>query len=262
MKLIDTHTHLYLDNFNSDIDIVIQRAIENNISEFFCPNVDLSTVDKLHELVKKYSENCFPLMGLHPEAIKDNFEKDLEKIEELLSKNKYYGVGEVGIDLYWDKKYKEQQIEAFSFQVKLAKKMNLPVIIHTRDAFDEVFSVIDSENDENLRGIFHCFTGNLKQAQHIIEYSGFKLGIGGVLTYKNSGLSEVIKEIEMKHIVLETDSPFLPPTPKRGKRNESSFLKYIAEYLSNLKQINIETIAQITTKNAEEVFYKKKHQII
>ncbi|MEA3450535.1 MAG: TatD family hydrolase [Bacteroidota bacterium] len=257
MKLIDTHTHLYLENFNSDIDKVIERAIENNITQFFCPNVDLSTVDKLHDLVKKYPENCFPLMGLHPEAIKENFEKDLGKIEELLSKNKYYGVGEVGIDLYWDKKYKEQQIEAFRFQVKLAKKMDLPVIIHTRDAFDEVFSVIDAENDENLRGIFHCFTGNLKQAQHIIDYSGFKLGIGGVMTYKNSGLSNVVKEVDIKHIVLETDSPFLPPTPKRGKRNESSFLVYIAEFLAQLKQINIQTVAQITTNNAVKVFFRK-----
>lgn len=254
MQFIDTHTHLYLDNFDTDINEVVQRAIDSNITKMFCPNVDISSIERLNNLSEKFPNNCFPLMGIHPESIKENFEKDLLKIENLLLNKKFYGVGEVGIDLYWDKTYKDQQIEAFRFQVQLAKKLKLPVIIHTREAFDEVFSVIDKENDENLFGIFHCFTGNLKQAQKIVEYSGFKLGIGGILTYKKSTLPEILKKIDLKHLVLETDSPFLSPVPKRGKRNESSFLIFIAEFLASMFETDIKSIAHITTKNAEEIF--------
>lgn len=254
MQFIDTHTHLYLDNFDNDIDQIIQRAIDVNITKMVCPNIDIQTIERLDNLSSKFPKNCFPLMGLHPETIKENFEKDLIHIENLLSNKKYYGVGEVGIDLYWDKTYKEQQIEAFRFQVQLAKKMKLPVIIHSREAFDEIFSVIDKENDENLFGIFHCFTGNYEQAQKIVEYSGFKLGIGGVLTYKTSTLPEILKKIDLKHIVLETDSPFLSPVPKRGKRNESSFLIFVAEFLANIMKTDLSAIAKQTSKNAEEIF--------
>ncbi len=252
--IIDTHTHLFLDNFENDIEQVIKRAINSGVTKMFCPNIDLSTVEKLDNLVKKYPQNCFALMGLHPESIKENYEQDLQQIEKLLNKGQFYGIGEIGIDLYWSTKYKNQQIEAFRYQVKLAKKMKLPVIIHTREAFDEVFSVIDSENDKNLTGIFHCFTGNLSQAQHIINYGGFKLGIGGILTYKKSHLANIIKNIELQHIVLETDSPFLAPVPKRGKRNESSFIIFIAQFLSELKGISFDELAQITTNNAKEIF--------
>jgi TatD DNase family protein len=254
MELIDTHTHLFLDNFDKDIDDVINRAIQNNITKMFCPNIDLSTIEKLNSLTQKYPKKCFPLIGLHPESVKENFQDDLDKIKQLLTSDKYYGIGEIGIDLYWDKKYKQQQIQAFQSQVKLAKKLKLPIVIHVREAFDEIFKIIDSEIDQDLKGIFHCFTGNLQQAQHIIEYKNFKLGIGGILTYKNSDLKDTIKHIDLEHIVLETDSPFLSPVPKRGKRNESSFLIYIAEFLSKIKNIPLTDIAQITTKNANEIF--------
>ena len=254
MKFVDTHTHIYWDNFENDIDEVVKRAIDNGITKMYCPNLDLLTVEALHNLNKKYPENCFMLMGLHPESVKDDFENQLVEIDRLLQTGKYYGIGEVGIDLYWDKTFLEQQIEAFTEQVRFAKKYKLPVIIHAREAFDEVFNVIDKEIDSSLKGIFHCFTGNIEQANHIIEYKNFKMGIGGVVTYKNSGLAQTIENVDLKHIVLETDAPFLTPVPKRGKRNEPSYLMYIAKFLADLKKVDLSEIAEQTTKNAEFVF--------
>ncbi len=256
MYFIDTHTHLFLEHFDNDRDKVVERAVENGIKKMYNPNVDISTIEKLLKISKKYPKNVFPLIGLHPGSVKKDFEKKLEKIQNYLTKEKFYGIGEVGIDLYWENniKYKNEQIEAFRLQVKLAKKNKLPIVIHTRKAFKEVFEVIDKENDENLFGIFHCFTGNINQAKKIIEYGGFKLGIGGFLTYKNSRLQKVIPKIDNNYIVLETDSPFLTPEPHRGKRNESSYLIHIAKKLAQLKCVSIENVADFTTKNAMKIF--------
>lgn len=256
MLFVDTHTHLFLSQFENDIDLVIKRSIELGISKLINPNVDVKTIDLLLNLCEKYSDYCYPAMGLHPSSVKKDYEIDLKIIESQLNKNKFVAVGECGIDLYWDKTFLEQQKAAFIYQIKLAKKLKLPIIIHTREAFDEVFEVIDNENDESLFGVFHCFAGTLKQAKKIIEYGGFKLGIGGVLTYKKSGLFDIIKSIDLQHIVLETDSPFLPPQNYRGKRNESSYIIDIAKYLAEIKKVSLLEISEITTKNANDLFFK------
>ena len=253
---IDTHTHLFLEQFNKDRDEVIERAINNNVKKFILPNVSIQTIEPLINLSKKYPKNCFSLIGLHPSEIKDDFEKDLKIIQDYLSKYKFYGIGEIGIDLYWETKHKDIQEKAFEYQINMAKKNNLPIIIHARKSYNEIFRILDKNNDDSLRGIFHCFSGSMNQAEKIINYEGFKLGIGGVLTYKNSKLGEVVKNIDLKHIVLETDSPFLPPVPKRGKRNESSYLLYIAEKLSEEKEISLQEVENQTTINAEEIFGK------
>ncbi|MBN2891056.1 MAG: TatD family hydrolase [Bacteroidales bacterium] len=256
MQLIDTHAHLFWDKFDDDFEQVIERAKEKGISKIFNPNVDSTTIDKLLEISKNYPENIFPLMGLHPGSVKEDFEKELEIIEKHLRNGKFYGVGEIGIDLYWEenKKFLPQQTEAFIYQIKLAKELKLPIVIHTRKSFNEIFNVIDKENDDNLFGIFHCFSGNINQAEKILEYGGFKLGLGGVLTYENTKLPKVISKIGIEHLVLETDAPFLPPVPKRGERNEISFMYYVAEKLAEIKNISVETVAEETTKNATEIF--------
>jgi len=256
MELIDTHAHLYWNKFDNDLNEVIERAKNNGISKIYNPNVDSKSAEKMLEICEKYPNIIFPLMGLHPGSVKDDFEKELEIVEKYLLTEKFHGVGEIGIDLYWDenKRFIDQQTEAFIYQIRLAKKMKLPVIIHTRKSFNEVFNVIEKENDENLFGIFHCFSGNITQANKITEYGGFKLGIGGVLTYKNSKLSKVLTKIDLKYLVLETDSPFLPPVPYRGQRNESAYIKDIAMKLAEIKGVTLDDIAQETTKNAKEIF--------
>ncbi len=254
MKFIDTHTHLFLEHFNDDIDIVIKTATEKGVEKFFLPNIDSESINDVLELTKKFPDNCFPLSGLHPTSVTENYVQELEMIEKLLREHKFYGIGETGIDLYWDKTFIKEQEEAFAFQLELAKKHELPIIIHVRDSFDEVFKVVDVHNDKSLTGIFHCFTGDYTQAQKIIEYGGFKLGIGGVITFKNSKLGETIEKIPLEHIVLETDSPYLAPTPYRGKRNESSYIPLIAEKIAELHKISVAEVAKITTNNAAEVF--------
>ncbi len=256
MQLIDTHTHLFWEHFDDDFDEMIKRAIDKGITKMYNPNVDLKTIDKLSEICDKYPENLFPLMGLHPSSVTENFEKDLEVIENQFSKRKYYGVGEIGIDLYWDKNkiFKEQQIEAFIYQIRLAKKLKLPIIIHVRKSFNEVFNVLDKENDDNLFGIFHCFSGNITQAQKIIEYGGFKMGLGGVLTYKNTKLPKVVSKLDLSNFVLETDSPFLPPEPYRGQRNESSYVYEVAKKLAEIKEVDIQEVARVTTASANQIF--------
>ncbi len=254
MYFIDTHAHLYINHFDDDREATVQRAIAAGVKKIICPNIDLGTIEQMLDLTTKFPDVCYPLLGIHPSSIKENFEKDLAKLDELFGKNKYYGIGEVGIDLYWDKTYKAQQIEAFTYQVKFAKKHKLPVIIHARNAMNEVLSVLDKEMDDNLTGILHSFDGNIEQAKHITEYGTFWLGIGGILTYKKSSLPEVIKQIDLQHIVLETDSPFLPPVPKRGKRNESAFVVYTAQKLAEIKNISIAQIANTTTQNAIKIF--------
>ncbi len=254
MQIIDTHTHLFSEEFNDDRDEVVKRAIAQGVEKLILPNIDSSTITEMLNLSKKYPENCYPLIGLHPSSVNENFEKELQIVEQYLAKEKFYGIGEIGIDLYWDKTFIEQQKQAIIHQIKLAKQHSLPIIIHVRNSFDEVLSIIDEYNDEKLTGIFHCFTGDYEQAKHIIEYGGFKLGIGGVLTFKNSNLRDVIKDVSLEHLVLETDSPYLSPTPYRGKRNESAYIVKVAEKLAEIYNISVSEIAEITTANALELF--------
>ena len=218
------------------------------------PGINSSYIDIQNQLAKDYPENCFPATGLHPSDVKDDFLNEIQIVEEELKTRKYIAVGEIGIDLYWDKTFKEQQKDAFGQQINLAKKHKLPIIIHVREAFNEVFEIVDKLNDSNLSGIFHSFTGNSDQANKIIEYGGFKIGINGIVTFKNSGLDKVVQNIDMKHLVLETDSPYLSPVPVRGKRNESSHLIYIAEKIADLKNVSLEKIAEITNRNTIEIF--------
>ena len=255
MHFTDTHTHLFSEEFETDIDQVIQKSIEAGVNKFYLPNINSKTIAPMMDLCEKYPNNCFPMMGLHPSYVKDDFEEELTLVEEWHSKQSFVAVGEIGIDLYWDKTYLKQQQEAFRRQINLAKKLHLPIIIHVRDSFNEVFEIIDELNDDTLFGIFHCFTGTYDQAMKIIGYGGFKLGVGGVITFKNSGLDKVISKVELEHLVLETDSPYLTPAPFRGKRNESSFLPLIAQKLADVKQVAIEKVAKITNKNANQVFY-------
>lgn len=257
-SLIDTHTHLYLDSFKNDLSIIINNCQKNGIKKLLLPNIDSTTINAVNQLSRKYAEICYPMMGLHPCSVKENFHSELAIIENELNKGEYIGIGEIGIDLYWDRSTLDKQKLVFETQVKWAKERNLPIVIHTREAFEEVFSIIDSLNDNELTGIFHCFTGNKEQAEHIINYGGFKLGIGGVVTYKNSGLDKTLKDIDVDHLVLETDSPYLTPTPFRGKRNESTYLTYIAEKLSSIYGCSIDDIAKKTTTNALEIFKLEK----
>lgn len=254
MILTDTHTHLYSEQFKEDIDEVVQKAIKLGITRFFLPNIDSGYTNALLALAKKYPDNMFRMMGLHPCSVKADYQQELEHVEKMLSAHQVVAIGEIGIDLYWDKTFFKEQQAAFRYQIRLAKANNLPFVIHCRDAFDEIFEILDEENDENMRGIFHCFTGNLEQAQKIINYGGFKLGIGGVVTFKNAGLDKVVEQLDLAHLVLETDAPYLAPVPYRGKRNESAYLTEIATKIASLKQVSLEEVASITTKNSIEVF--------
>ncbi|MCB2197212.1 MAG: TatD family hydrolase [Bacteroidetes bacterium] len=253
MQLIDTHTHIFLPEFDDDRDQVIKNAQENGISQILLPNVDHTTTTSLLKLADKYPDFCLPMMGLHPTSVDENYQKELKKVEDWLAKRKFYAIGEIGIDLYWDKTYKSQQEDAFLHQINLAKKYNLPIVIHARESFDEIFKIVEKEMDDNLTGVFHAFTGNEKQADQIVDW-GFKIGIGGIVTFKNAGLDKVVSNIDINHIVLETDSPYLAPVPKRGKRNESAYIIYIAQKIAEIKNIAIEEVARITTNNAQQLF--------
>ncbi len=253
--LMDTHLHLYAPEFLDDIDEVIKKAHSQGVTVFVLPNIDAQSIEPMNTLCAKY-KNFFPLMGLHPCYVKEDYQEQLALIKQELfnSNNKYFGVGEIGIDLYWDKTFLNQQREVFKTQITWAKQKQLPIVIHARDSFDEIFEIMDQENDENLKGIFHCFTGTLAQAHKIIEYGGFKLGIGGVVTFKKSGVDEVVKQLDLQHLVLETDSPYLAPVPFRGKRNEPAYLPFIAQKVCEIKNESIETISEITSKNAQQIF--------
>lgn len=254
MILTDTHTHLYSSQFDEDRSKMIQSAIDKGVSRLFLPNIDSSSIDGMLALENEFPNNCFAMMGLHPCSVKDNYKEELALAEKHLAQRGFCAIGEIGIDLYWDKSTLAIQQDAFKTQINWAKERNLPFVIHCRDAFDEIFEIMDELNDDKMRGIFHCFTGTIEQANHIINYGGFKLGIGGVVTFKNAGLDKVVEQIDLKHLVLETDSPYLAPTPFRGKRNESSYLINIAERISDLHQISLEEVAKITTANSKEVF--------
>jgi TatD DNase family protein len=254
MHLIDTHTHLYSEKFNDDREERIQAAIKAGVSQFFMPNIDSTSIAGMKDLVQKYPNHCFAMMGLHPCSVGANVEEELELVERELKTGKFIAVGEIGMDLYWDKSFHKEQEMAFRKQIQWAKQLNLPIDIHCRDAFEEILAIMDEENDENMRGVFHCFTGTLEQARHILNYGGFKLGIGGVVTFKNSGLDKVVKELSLKDLVLETDSPYLAPTPFRGKRNESAYLLNVADKISDIFEVSVARVAEVTTKNALEIF--------
>jgi TatD DNase family protein len=253
MILTDTHTHLYSEEFDGDRNEMIQRAIQKGVSRFFVPSIDSTYTQKMYDLEKQFPENVFLMMGLHPTYVKENYLDELAHVEEELSKRKFQAIGEIGIDLFWDKTFLKQQQHAFQHQIQLAKKHKLAINIHCRDAFDEVFEVLESEKADDLFGIFHCFTGNLKQAQQAISL-GMKLGIGGVATFKNGKIDQFLKEIDLSNIVLETDSPYLAPVPYRGKRNESSYALLVAQKLSEIYNLPVEEIARITTQNSKQIF--------
>lgn len=260
ISFIDTHTHLFAEQFNEDRNEVVKRAVDNGIATLLLPNIDVDSLFSLFELHEKFPKNCLPMVGLHPGSVGSDVEEQLSKIKTALYENrdKCVAVGEIGMDLYWDKTYQKEQAFAFQEQIKWAKELQLPIAIHARDAFDEIFAVLDKENDDRLKGVFHCFTGTYEQAQKALSYGGFKLGIGGVVTYKKSELPDVLQKIELEHIILETDSPYLPPVPYRGKRNESSFLLHIAEKLSDIYGLTLKEIADATTRNAENLFEIEK----
>lgn len=250
---IDTHTHLYLEDFKADRDEIIARAVKAGVDKFYLPNIDSTSVEGLHSLCEKYPDRCFPMMGLHPCSVKENYKEELALTHVLLKTRKYYAIGEIGLDLYWDKTFLPQQVEAFETQIRWALELSLPIVIHCRDAFNEIYEVLERFN--NLpKGIFHCFTGNLEQAEKIIALKKFKLGIGGVVTFKNSGLDKTLEQVDLKHLVLETDAPYLTPVPYRGQRNESAYLSIIARRLAEIKNCNVGHVAEVTTQNATEIF--------
>ena len=242
MNFIDTHTHLFSPQFDEDRAAVVERAIEAGITKLLLPNIDVDSIEALHELSDAFPQNCYPMMGLHPCSVNENWENDLNIIENWLDQRPYCAIGEIGMDLYWDQSTFQFQEKAFRTQIEWAKERNLPVAIHVREAVPETLSILDELNDDELTGVFHCFTGTLEQAKHILNYGGFKLGMGGVLTFKNSGLDKVVQEIDLSHLILETDAPYLAPTPKRGKRNESVYLTYIASKLAEVKDCSIEEL--------------------
>jgi len=251
--LTDTHSHIYLEEFDKDRDELVYNSLNLGVKYIFLPNIDSSSIDDMLLLSKKYADRIFPMIGLHPGSIEDDYKNELDEVLSYLEKEKFYAIGEIGLDYYWDTSYKEEQKEVFEKQLHLAMQNNLPAIIHVRNAFDDVIEILSKTEYDNLNGILHCFTGNLEQAKFFID-RGLKLGIGGIVTFKNAGLDKVVEQISLTHIVLETDSPYLAPVPKRGKRNESTYLRYIAKKVADLKQVSIEEVAEITTKNAEEVF--------
>jgi len=253
MQIIDTHTHLYLKQFNQDIDEVIKRAINIGVDKFIFPAIDSSYLKQMHDLQSKYSKNIYLMSGLHPVSVKENYKDELGLVVKSLTNHNYVSIGEIGIDLYWDKTFLKQQQDAFEFQIRLAISNDLPIVIHCREGFDEIFEILDVEKCENLRGIFHCFTGTLDQATRAINL-GFKLGIGGVVTFKNGGIDKFINQISINNIVLETDSPYLSPVPFRGKRNESSYIKYVLSKLSELYGISEDELAKLTTENSKNIF--------
>ncbi len=253
MILTDTHTHLYSDQFIEDQPQMMQRALDAGVKRFFIPAIDSNYTQAMYQLEKKYPQAVFLMMGLHPTSVKENYEEELNFVENQFEERDFYAVGEIGIDLYWDTSTLEIQKTAFKRQIQLAKKKKLPIVIHCRDAFDEIFEVLESEKDESLYGIFHCFTGTYEQAQKALSYN-MKLGIGGVVTFKNGKIDQFLNQIPIKEIVLETDAPYLAPAPFRGKRNESSYLLNVAEKVATIYGISIEEVAKITTQNSKEIF--------
>ena len=253
IMLIDTHCHIYLKDFDEDRKEMLAKAENEGVKLFLMPAIDKITYQLMRDVEKSYPGKCLAMMGLHPCSVKQGFEDEIAFVEKKLSESKFIAIGEIGLDFYWDKTFIDEQYVAFQQQIELALKHSLPIVIHSRNSIDECIQVVKQNQKGNLKGVFHCFSGNKEQAGQITDL-GFYLGIGGVITFKNSGLDKVVKEVEMKHIVLETDSPYLAPVPFRGKRNECSYLKFVVEKLAEIKNISREEIADITTNNAKELF--------
>lgn len=265
MILTDTHTHLYSKEFDTDRHQLIQKAMDSGTTRFFMPNVDSESIAGMFQVEKRFASNCFAMMGLHPCSVNSTYQQELQVVEYWLSKRKFAAIGEIGIDLYWDKTFFIQQQDAFRTQIGLAKKHGLPYVIHSRNSFDEVMEIVDEFRADHIKAIFHCFSGNVQQAEQVIaaglpagaslaEAGNFKLGIGGVVTFKNSGLDKVVEAIDLKHIVLETDAPYLAPVPHRGKRNEPGYLLQVAKKIAEIKNVSVEEVAAVTTRNSMEIF--------
>ena len=253
MQLVDTHCHLYAEAFENDLDAVFQRAFSEGVEKFYLPGIDSASIPAMLELEQKFPGKCIAMMGLHPCYVKENFQQELAIVKDWLDKRNFAAIGEIGLDYYWDKTFAAEQVLAFRSQIEWAIDLRLPIVIHTRNAMQQTVDIVKEYAPKGLRGIFHCFSGSYETACEIID-AGFYLGIGGVVTYKNSGLVDVLSKIDLKHLVLETDAPYLTPVPFRGKRNESSYLKYVVEKLADIKNCPIETVATITSANAEKIF--------
>jgi TatD DNase family protein len=251
--ITDTHTHLYASQFDKDQTAMMQRAKDAGVSRFFVPAIDSSYTEGMMKLEKAFPTEVFLMMGLHPTSVKENYIEELAHVKEWIDKKKFFALGEIGIDLYWDKSFLTQQQEAFRTQIKWAKEKSLPIVIHCRDAFDEIFEILELEKGESLRGIFHCFTGTKEQALKAISYN-MKLGIGGVATFKNGRIDKFLNEINIAHIVLETDAPYLAPTPYRGKRNESAYITNVVDKLVDIYGLSFKEVAEITTQNSKDIF--------
>jgi TatD DNase family protein len=254
MNWIDTHAHLYSDQFDADRDDMMQRSCRDGVKTILLPNIDKTSIAPLLDLVKKYPENCYPMMGLHPGSVGADWQEQLDIMYPYFNSHKMCAVGEIGMDLYWDRTYIEEQKLAFREQISWAKEMQLPIVIHAREAFDEIFQIIDDLIDDRLSGVFHCFTGNLDQAKKILTYPNFYMGIGGVVTYKKAALEEVLVHLPLDKLIMETDAPYLPPVPHRGKRNESAFLVYSAQRLADIFDLKLAELAEITSVNAKKLF--------
>ena len=254
--LCDSHTHIYAGQFDEDREEVMQRASEAGVRHLLMPNIDASSINAMHKVADRWPDRCYPMMGLHPCSVQEDYRDQLSVVERHLFEpvRKYIAVGEIGIDLYWDKSTLEIQQEAFRQQIQWAKALKLPIVIHVRESFDEVFEIVDEEHDDRLSGVFHCFTGTLEQAQHIEEYGSFMMGIGGVLTFKNGKIDKFIDQLNPEKLILETDAPYLAPKPYRGKRNEPAYTKLVAERLAELQGIPLEAVATQTTRNCESMF--------
>jgi TatD DNase family protein len=262
MNVIDTHSHIYLEEFDADLPEVIERARLTGVTQILLPNVDSTTIERLSRVCNEYKGYCYPMIGLHPTSVDGSYEKELAVVEQqLATSNSYIAVGEVGLDLYWDKTCLKEQIVAFDTQIQWALKYNLPLVIHSRDAFEQLYEVMKPYKDSSLKGIFHSFTGSVEEANRLLEFDGFMLGINGVVTYKNASLPEVLKHIPVERVVLETDAPYLTPVPYRGKRNESAYLKYTLIKLSEIYGILPESIAKQSTVNTLKVFEILQKQV-
>ncbi len=253
MFWIDTHTHLFLEEFDADRTEVVQRAISAGVDVMIMPNVDVSTVDSLLKTASSFPNNCLPMMGLHPTSVKEDYKEQLEEIEELLRTKKFIAVGETGIDLYWDKSFFKQQVESFKMQIELALELSLPIVVHSRESLQEIFDVLEPYEGRGLTGVFHCFPGNIQQAEKVLDM-GFVLGIGGVVTFKNSMMGKVVKHVGLEHLVLETDSPYLAPVPHRGKRNQSAYIPLVGQKVAEIAGQSVAKVAEVTTNNARQVF--------
>ncbi len=250
---IDTHTHFYSEEFNTDRDEIINEAIKKGVTRFYMPNVDSASIDGMLALEKRYPENCFAMMGLHPCSVKENYRHELTVVKQWLDKKRFFAIGEIGMDLYWDKTFITEQEIVFRQQIDWALKYGYTIDIHCRNAFNEIYEILKSYS-KLPKGVFHCFSGSIDEANKIIELGNFKLGIGGVVTFKNSGLDKIVEQLDLQHLILETDAPYLAPIPYRGKRNESGYILQIAEKIAQLKNLPLATIADITTKNAVHIF--------